>query len=166
VVIDDDKQAELATLPLPAALKQAAVRQEGLRRRPEALQGASPQGAARRGLLLLGAMVLGKAGAVGPQAVQAVAAICPRGYRASSLVECINIVLRMHQAAHRRMTQGLLDLKRLYWNSHRFGGGRRRGTTPYRRLGVPWTEDLRWWELLHLTPEQLRAKLSTAEGAR
>ena len=57
-------------------------------------------------------------------------------YRASSLVECINSVLRMHQAGHRRMTQGLLDLKRLYWNCHTFSAGRRRQTTPYERLGV------------------------------
>ena len=32
-------------------------------------------------------------------------------WRASSLVECINSVARMHQGRHRKMTQGLLDLK-------------------------------------------------------
>ena len=41
-------------------------------------------------------------------------------WRASSLVEGINSVLRMQQARHRRLTPGLLDLKRLYWNCHRF----------------------------------------------
>jgi hypothetical protein len=35
-------------------------------------------------------------------------------WRASSLVECVNSVARMQLARHRRMTQGLLDLKRLY----------------------------------------------------
>jgi len=91
--------------------------------------------------------------------------ILRRAYRASSLVECINSVLRMHQAGHRRMTQGLLDLKRLYWNCHTFRTGRRRGTTPYQRLGLPWPEGLRWWDVLKLTPEQLRNKLSTAKNA-
>ena len=83
----------------------------------------------------------------GQQALAAVREILRRAYRASSLVECINSVLRMQQAQHRKMTQGLLDLKRLYWNCHTFRTGRRRGTTPYQRLGVPWPEGLRWWAL-------------------
>jgi hypothetical protein len=80
-------------------------------------------------------------------------------------VECINSVLRMHQAGHRRMTQGLLDLKRLYWNCHTFSAGRRRKTSPYERLGVPWPPGLHWWEVLKLTPEQLQNKLSTTRMA-
>jgi hypothetical protein len=32
-------------------------------------------------------------------------------------VECVNSVARMQQARHRKMTQGLLDLKRLPRNS-------------------------------------------------
>ena len=35
--------------------------------------------------------------------------------RSSSVVECVNSVLRMHQGRHRSLSQGLLDLKRLYW---------------------------------------------------
>lgn len=158
----DRVQQQIAALPLSEELKQAALRQEGLRRRPEAVQGESPHAAALRGILLLCAVVLSEAGAEGQQAVTAIRDILARAYRASSLVECINSVLRMHQAGHRRMTQGLLDLKRLYWNCHTFGSGRRRQTTPYQRLGVPWPEGLRWWDLLKLAPEQLRDKLSTA----
>lgn len=161
----DRVQAKIAALPCADEVKQAAVRQEGLRRRPEALQGAGPSAAARRGVLLLCAVVLSKAGAAGLQAAAAVQEIIRRGYRASSLVECLNSVLRMQQAGHRRLTQGLLDLKRLYWNCHRFGAGRRRHTSPYERLGVPWPADLRWWEVLKLTPEQLRDKLSTTKMA-
>jgi hypothetical protein len=108
---------------------------------------------------------LAKAGQVGQQAQAAVRDILRRAYRASSLVECINSVLRMQQARHRKMSQGLLDLKRLYWNCHTFRTGRRRRTSPYQRLGVPWPEGLRWWEVLKLTPEQLREKLSTAKTA-
>jgi hypothetical protein len=160
----DRVQDALAALPLPEEVKQAAVRQEGLRRRPEALRGESQQAAARRGVLLLCAVILSKAGEQGQQAVTKVRDIFRRAYRASSLVECINSVLRMHQAGHRRMTQDLLDLKRLYWNCHTFSSGRRRKTTPYQRLGVPWPEGMRWWDVLKLTPEQLRNKLSTAKS--
>jgi hypothetical protein len=159
----DRVRTQIEAIPLPTAVKQAAVRQEGLRRHPELLQGESPQAAARRGVMLVCAVVLSKAGAVGQQAVTAVRDVLRRAYRASSLVECINSVLRMQQARHRKMTQGLLDLKRLYWNCHRFRTGRRRDTTPYERLGVPWPEGLRWWDLLKMTPEQLRDKLSTAK---
>jgi hypothetical protein len=155
---------KIAALPLPQEVKEAAVRQEGLRRRPEALRGESPQAAALRGLLLLRTVVLSRADD-GGRAVAAMGDLLRRAYRASSLVECINGVLRMHQAGRRRMTQGLLDLKRLYWNCHTFSSGRRRKTTPYQRLGVPWPEGLRWWDVLKLTPEQLRSKLSTARRA-
>jgi hypothetical protein len=154
-------QGQVEALPFAAEVKRAAVRQEGLRQRPELLRGEGPRAAALRGVLLACAVVLGKAGAEGQQAVAAVREILRGAYRASSLVECLNSVLRMHQARHRKRTQGLLDLKRLYWNSHTFRTGRRRKTTPYQRLGVPWPEGLRWWDVLKLTPEQLRDKLST-----
>ena len=159
----DRAQQQIEALPFPAEIKQAAVRQEGLRRRPELLQGESTQAAARRGVLLVCAVVLGQAGAMGQQAATAVQDVLRRAYRASSLVECINSVLRMQQARHRKMTQGLLDLKRLYWNCHTFRTGRRRNTTPYERLGLPWPAGLRWWDLLKMTPEQLRERLSTAK---
>ena len=121
--------------------------------------------AARRAVLLTCALLLGKAGEAGEQVIASVRDIFRRAYRASSIVECINSVLRMQQARHRKMTQGLLDLKRLYWNSHTFRTGRRRNTTPYQRLKVPWPEGMRWWEVLKLTPEQLRDKLSAAKMA-
>jgi hypothetical protein len=161
----DRVEEKIAALPFAAEVKEAALCQEGLRRRPEALRGATAQAAARRGVLLMCAVVLSKAGAEGAQAVAAIQDIVRRAYRASSLVECINSVLRMQQAGHRRMTQGMLDLKRLYWNSHTFSAGRRRKTSPYERLGVPWPPGMRWWEVIKLTPEQLRDKLSTAKMA-
>lgn len=158
-------QAErpVAALPFPAEVKQAAVQHEGLRRQPELLQGTEPQAAGRRGLLLACAVVLAQAGPAGQQAAAAVRDSCRRADRASSLVECLNSVLRMQQARHRKWTQGMIDLKRLYWNGHTFRTGRRRGTTPYQRLGVPWPESLSWWEVVKLTPEQLRERLSTAK---
>lgn len=157
----DRAHQKLNALAIPEEIKQAALRQEGLRRRPEALKVDNYQAGVLRAILLMSAVVLSKADAVGTQAVAAVQDICRRAYRASSLVECINSVLRMHQAGHRQMTQGMLDLKRMYWNCHRFQSGRRRKTTPYERLGLLLPTGLRWWKLFKLTPEQLRDKLST-----
>ena len=54
--------------------------------------------------------------------------------RASSLVECMNRVIRMHQSRHRLLSQPLLDLKRLYWNCRPFREGHRRGRSPYAHL--------------------------------
>jgi hypothetical protein len=56
--------------------------------------------------------------------------------RASSAVEGMNSVLRMHQARHRTVTQEMLDLKRLYWNSRPFREGKRKGRCPYELLGL------------------------------
>ena len=56
----------------------------------------------------------------------AVSRVLRRTVRASSAVECMNSVLRMHQSRHRTVSQGLLDLKRLYWNCREFREGRRR----------------------------------------
>ena len=80
-------------------------------------------------------------------------------WRASSLVEGVISVVRMHQRRQKRMTQGLLDLQRLYWNMHVFRAGKRKGTSPYRRLGLALPEG-GWWALLKLTPEQLQQKMS------
>ena len=85
-------------------------------------------------------------------------------WRASSLVECVNSVARMQQARHRKMTQGLMDLKRLYWNLRRFRTGRRKGRTPYGLLGVKLPE-LSFGEFLRLTPAELRKQLSAQELA-
>jgi hypothetical protein len=78
---------------------------------------------------------------------QAVARVLGRTVRASSAVECMNSVLRMHQCRHKTVTQGLLDLKRLYWNCRAFGEGKRRGRCPYEHLGLKLPSD-RFWDLL------------------
>lgn len=89
-----------------------------------------------------------------------VATVLRHTYRASSAVEGLNSVLRMQQLRHRRMTQPMLDLKRLYWNSRQFHTGPRRGTCPYQILGLKLpTYDFR--ELLETDPVQLAQQLST-----
>jgi hypothetical protein len=70
--------------------------------------------------------------------------------RGSSAVECMNSVLRMHQSRHKMVTQGLLDLKRLYWNCRAFREGKRRGRCPYEHLGLKLPSD-RFWDLLGMT---------------
>jgi hypothetical protein len=71
-----------------------------------------------------------------PESYRAVARVLRQTVRASSAVECLNSVLRMHQARHRTLPQGLLDLKRLYGNCREFRGGKRRGRCPYEHLGL------------------------------
>ena len=80
--------------------------------------------------------------------------------RASSAVECVNSVVRMHQGRHRHVSQGLLDLKRLYWNCRVFREGKRKGQSPYNLLGLnlPSSD---WWQLLQMAPEELEQKLLT-----
>jgi hypothetical protein len=93
-----------------------------------------------------------------------VAAVLGDTVRASSAVECMNSVLRMQQSRHRRMTQPMLDLKRLYWNCRPFRSGPRKDVCPYRALGLEWpTYD--FWELLHADPAQLTQQLSTQGNA-
>jgi hypothetical protein len=71
--------------------------------------------------------------------------------RASSAVECMNSVLRMHQSRHRTVSQGLLDLKRLYWNCREFREGKRRRRCPYELLGLK-LPSYRFWDLLGMPP--------------
>lgn len=85
-------------------------------------------------------------------------------FRASSAVECMNSVLRMQQSRHRRMTQPMLDLKRLYWNCHRFRSGPRKEACPYEALDLKLpTYD--FWSLLQTDPRELTQRLSSPRNA-
>jgi hypothetical protein len=158
----DRVQAQLPALPLTPALREAAVRVEGLRR--AAAPGESRVAALARVARLAAAVALARGGDEAAQARAAVRGVLRQAWRASSLVEGVNSVLRMQQARHRRLTQGLLDLKRLYWNCRAFRTGRRKGQTPYQRIGVRLPAG-GWWAILQLTPDQLRLQLSMAQLA-
>lgn len=93
-----------------------------------------------------------------------VAAVLSRVVRASSAVECMNGVLRMQQCRHKRMTQPMLDLKRLYWNCRVLGAGKRRGACPYEHLGLI-LPTFDFWELLQTPPERLTQDLSGHKDA-
>jgi hypothetical protein len=111
-------------------------------------------------LVLLEQVVCGRLCAQWDAAYERVAAILQDAVRASSAVECVNSVVRMHQGRHRYMSQGMLDLKRLYWNCRVFRDGKRKGRCPYDLLGLTLpTYD--WWQLLQMDPDELEQILLT-----
>ena len=65
----------------------------------------------------------------------------------------MNSVLRMHQARHRTVTQGLLDLKRLYWNCRAFREGKRGGRCPYEHLGLK-LPSYHFWSVLQMPVDE------------
>ena len=160
----DRVHERLAALPVTAEVRQTLVRVEGLRRQPEALRGEGRDAAAVRGVVLVCGVLVALLGEAGTEAVRAVRGVLAGVWRASSLVEGLNSVLRMQQGCQKRLTPGLLDLKRLYWNTHVFVAGRRKRQSPYGRLGLA-LPSCSWWELLKIPPEQLRQQLSALNPA-
>lgn len=79
-------------------------------------------------------------------------------------MECLNSELRMQQSRHKRMTQPLLDLKRLYWNGHRLGAGRRKGVCAYQQLGLK-RPSFDFWQHLQSKPEELTQEVSGQKDA-
>ena len=152
----DQVQGRLAESGLDPDALSALLDLEGLRRQPWRLS------AATRAWALARTVQLTKACPDWPEDAGRVRAVLRGVWRASSLVECVNGVARMQQARHRKMTQGLMDLKRLYWNLREFRTGRRKGQTPYGLLGLKLPE-LSFGECLKLTPAELRKELSGQE---
>jgi hypothetical protein len=94
-----------------------------------------------------------------------VSAVLGSTVRASSAVECMNSVLRMQQSTHKRMTQPMLDLKRLYWNCHRLKSGKQKDACPYKHLGLP-LPSFDFWALLQTDPGRLTQELSSQIDAQ
>jgi hypothetical protein len=130
-----------------AELRAALVRLWWLRRQqPRGASGGAVAGAGP-GAHLVQRVVCQRLDAHWVESYRRVSGVLRQTVRASSAVECMNSVLRMHQSRHRTVTQGLLDLKRLYWNCRVFREGKRRGRCPYEHLGL----NLRsywFWDLL------------------
>ena len=61
------------------------------------------------------------------QSYQRVAFVLESVVRAPSSVKCVNSVVRMQQGRHRNVSQGMLYLKRLHWNTRAFRSGKRKG---------------------------------------
>lgn len=93
-----------------------------------------------------------------------VSAVLGKVVRASSAVECVNSVVRMHQSRHKNLSQELLDLKRLFFNCHAFREGKRKRRCPYQLLGLK-LPSFDPWVLLQMGPEQLEELLSSSQLA-
>jgi hypothetical protein len=142
----DRLHRRLAEAAPDAAMRHACVRRWWLRQ--QSLATTVPATPLEYVQALLDAKVRdGELTAVEQAAYDRVAQVLRTTVRASSAVEGINSVLRMHQGRHRKMTQGLLDLKRLYWNCRRLQTGTRRGRCPYEMLGAP-LPSTDFWTLL------------------
>jgi hypothetical protein len=158
----DRMQVRLAEAEADAGRRAAWVRRWWLRHRRPAPAPLSAPTAAAQVLASLDDVIAQRPLTAEEQAgYERVAAVLGTTVRASSAVEGINSVLRMQQCRHRQMTQGLLDLKRLYWNCRRLQTGKRRGQCPYELLGVALPSN-DFWTLLQMTPVQLPQKLSTS----
>jgi len=155
----DQAHRRLTELGLGSEVLSALLDLEGLNRQPWRLSATTPESTATWAWALARTVQLTKAQPDWQEQARRVREVLRGVWRASSLVECVNSVARMQQARHRKMTQGLLDLKRLYWNLRCFRLGHRKDKTPYGLLGLK-LPDLSFWEFLKLTPQELRNQLS------
>jgi hypothetical protein len=132
----DRLHRELGELGLAAELREALVGLWCLRR--QRARGSNPQARGGYGAVapLVQAALCQRLDPNWRESYEPLAAVLRRTVRARSAVECLNRVLRMHQSRHRTLTQGMLDLKRLYWNTRVFRGGKRKGRCPYEHLGL------------------------------
>lgn len=142
-------------------LQQACVRRWWLRHRPTVI-GMSPTATALDQVQeMLDAVIRDRPLNPTEQAAyDRVSTVLRTTVRASSAVEAINSVLRMQQGRHRKMTQGLLDLKRLYWNCRKLTTGKRRGHCPYELLGAQ-LPNIDYWTLLHTPADQMTQVVSS-----
>ena len=147
LVFLDRLHRRLAETEPDADLRSACVRRWWLRHRPPQSEELARTPQAHVQALLHAKIRDGELPIAEQAAYDRVAHVLRTTVRASSAVEGINSVLRMQQGRHRKMTQGMLDLKRLYWNCRRLQTGKRRGRCPYELLGVslPNTD---FWTLL------------------
>jgi len=85
-------------------------------------------------------------------------------HRGSSLVECINSLLRPHLLVHRGADQGLLDLLACYLNHRVFSRGKRRGKSPLQLVGLADSDD--WLVSVGFAPKRRLQELQAPEPTR
>jgi len=158
----DRMQRQLAAAEPRTELREALVRRWWLRRQSVAVPADAPGGGRWLAAALVQTEYCRRLAANWQESYRRVAAVLRQTVRASSAVECMNSVLRMHQGRHRTVTQPMLDLKRLYWNCRPFRSGRRRARSPYELLSLtlPTTD---WWQLLHTPLADSTQELSSSE---
>jgi hypothetical protein len=164
----DRLHAQLTRLPLAAELRAALVQLWWLRRQRPRNSNPSAVGGYCQVAPLVQQMLCEQLDPNWRESYRQVAAVLSRAVRASSAVECRNSVLRMHQSRHRTFNQGMLDLKRLYWNTRVFRGGKRKGRCPYEHLGLK-RPNLGFWSLLEgemtIALSQAKAKAQEKRSA-
>ena len=157
---------QLAQLSLPETLRDDLVHLWWLRRQRPSRSSETAVGGYGHIAPLVQRILVEKMDPNWREAYRKVTAVLSGTVRASSAVECMNSVLRMHQSRHRTLTQGLLDLKRLYWNTRVFRGGKRKGRCPYEHLGLK-QSSYNFWSLLQvalttaIASEKAKAKAKT-----
>ena len=157
---------QLAQLSLPETLRDGLVQLWWLRRQRPSRSSETAVGGYGHIAPLVQQILVEKMDPNWRESYRKVAAVLSGTVRASSAVECMNSVLRMHQSRHRTLTQGLLDLKRLYWNTRVFRGGKRKGRCPYEHLGLK-QNSYNFWSLLQvalntaIASEKAKAKAKT-----
>ena len=156
----DRLERQLAAAEPRVELREALLRRWWLRRQAATVPEDASGGGHRLAAALLQTEYCRKLAADWQEAYRRVGTVLRETVRASSAVECMNSVLRMHQGRHRTVTQPMLDLKRLYWNCRPFPSGKRQSRCPYELLGLtlPTTD---WWQLLHTPPEMLTQQVSS-----
>jgi hypothetical protein len=127
---------QLGQLSVPEALREALVHLWWLRRQRPIKSSETAVVSSEHVFSLLQKVLCQKLDPNWREGYRRVAAVLSQTVRASSAVECMNSVLRMHQSRHRTLTQGMLDVKRLYWNCRVFRGGKRKGRCPYEHMGL------------------------------
>lgn len=90
-----------------------------------------------------------------PSVASSVESLIEHPRRSSSLVEALNSRLRVLQMVHRNVSDHLLALVALAWNLSPRQEGKRRGPSPYARLGIDFADDARPWHQILL--EQMDA---------
>jgi hypothetical protein len=160
----DQLHDRMDRLPLPETLRDALLRLWWVRRQLPRKSAATAVAGYRYAACLAQEVLCAKLDPNWRESYRRVAAVLRQTVRASSAVECMNSVLRMHQARHRTVTQPMLDVKRLYWNTRVFHGGKRKGLCPYEHLGLK-LPSYDFWTLLHSDavqevekPDEINAK--------
>ncbi len=161
----DRLHGQLGQLSVPEAVRDALVHLWWLRRQRPRKASETAVGGYHH-LALVQQVLCQKLDPNWRESYRRVAAVLSQTVRASSAVECMNSVLRMHQSRHRTVTPGMLDLKRLYWNCRVFRGGKRKGLCPYEHLGLK-LPSYDFWSLLQpeMAPAFAKAKAKAKSQA-
>ncbi len=157
----DRLHSQLGQLSMPEAVRDALVRLWWLRRQRSRKLSETAQASHEHVLYVVQMVLCQKLDANWRELYRQAAGVLSQTVRASSAVECMNSVLRMHQSRHRTLKQGMLDLKRLYWNCRVFGGGKRKGRCPYEHVGLK-LPSYDFWDLLQ---DEMRIAFAEAKAA-